>query len=348
MSPRCKQFAPPSSKGYVLRQLSVYEKIWPVAGSFTISRSSLTHIPTVWVEISEKGHMGRAECRPYSRYGQTVESVIFDIESVRDAIESGLNNEELNTLMPPGPARNALDCALWDLSAQQTGVPVFKQLGLSKPPPKVTAFTLSLQAPKDMAAAALKAKNYPLLKIKVDGESVLECSQSVIATRPDAKLIIDANEDLTHEQLNALLKALPPENIAMIEQPLASHISIEVPFKPSPVICADESLHAENDITEADLQVLWEEGYRAINVKLDKCGGLSAAFALINMAKSLDFQIMAGCMVGSSLAMAPMAILADCVDVLDLDGPLLLAEDCQNGLTYEGAMLHPPTSKLWG
>lgn len=331
-----------------MRQLSVHEKVWPVAGSFTISRSSLTHIPTVWVEISENGKTGRAECRPYPRYGQTVESVTANVESVREAIENGLSKDELNALMPPGPARNALDCALWDLDAKLTGIPVIEQLGLSKPKAKVTAYTLSLQAPEDMADAALNKMHYPLLKLKVDQSCVIDCALETVAARPDAKLIIDANEDLTRDGLDTLLSAIPHENIAMVEQPLASHIKIQTPFPASPVICADESLHAEHDITEADLRALSADGYRAINVKLDKCGGLTAAFALIELAKRLDFQIMAGCMVGSSLAMAPMAILADLVDVLDLDGPLLLAEDCENGLIYEGAKLHPPTPALWG
>ncbi len=331
-----------------MRQLSVYEKAWPVAGKFTISRSSLSTIPTVWVEIREKGKTGRAECRPYPRYGQTVESVIAEIESFRNIIEKGSSKADLNARMRPGPARNALDCALWDLEAKLSGISVIERLGLPVPKPRPTAYTLSLDTSDAMAAAAAKAQAFPLLKIKVNADIAIESTQAIIKSRPDAKLIIDANEDLDRVGLDALIDSLPLENIAMIEQPLSSSFKLERPFVSSPVICADESLHAEDDITSDDLQKLWDQGYRAINIKLDKCGGLSAALALMKLAKEKKFQIMAGCMVGSSLAMAPMMMLESYADVLDLDGPLLLAEDCKDGLKYEGPTINPPTPKLWG
>jgi L-alanine-DL-glutamate epimerase-like enolase superfamily enzyme len=348
MGVRCKQFAPPSSKGSILRQLSVYEKNWPVAGSFTISRSSLTTIPTVWVEITEKGHVGRAECRPYARYGDTVKSVISEIERVRSNLESGADHSDINRLMRPGPARNAIDCAIWDLEAKITGKPVYERLGVPKPQSRITAFTLSLQKPRAMAKAALEASNYPLLKIKVDGSSVIECSLAVIESRPDARLIIDANEDLSYAQLTSLVEAIPHRNIAMIEQPLKSDIKITQTLPTKPIICADESLHSNGEITRDDLQALWDQGFRAVNIKLDKCGGLSAAFELMKLAKEMDFKIMAGCMVGSSLAMAPMLILESFADILDLDGPLLLSEDCENGLFFDGANVSPPPRDLWG
>lgn len=331
-----------------MRRLSVYEKQWPVAGAFTISRSSLTSIPTVWVEITEGSHRGRAECRPYARYGDTVQSVIAEVEAIKNLVENGASLSQMNALMRPGPARNAIDCALWDLKAKMSGQPVYEHLGLVAPKPRVTAFTLSLQSPKDMAEAAIKAAAYPLLKIKVDGLSAMACSLAVLAARPDAKLIIDANEDLTLDQLLSLTAALPSENIAMIEQPLHSQHSDEETLPISPIICADESLHSEGEIGRKELQILWNQGYRAVNIKLDKCGGLSAAFTLMKLAKDMNFQIMAGCMVGSSLAMAPILMLENFADVLDLDGPLLLAEDCENGLDYQGAFVQHADKALWG
>lgn len=331
-----------------MRRLSVYERQWPVAGAFTISRSSLTTIPTVWVEITEGGHKGRAECRPYARYGDTVESVITEIEAVRTLIENGASLEKMNEIMRPGPARNAIDCALWDLKAKMSGRAVYELLGLPRPQQRVTTFTLSLQSPADMAEAALKAADYPLLKIKVEGDTALACSQAVLAARPDAKLVIDANEDLTFQQLLSLTAALSPETIAMIEQPLHSQKAHDQILPTSPIICADESLHSDGELGQEDLQRLWHQGYRAVNIKLDKCGGLSAAFALMKLAKDMNFQIMAGCMVGSSLAMAPMLLLESLADVLDLDGPLLLASDCEKGLTYKGAFVQPAQRDLWG
>lgn len=331
-----------------MRQLYVYEKTWPVRGNFTISRSSLTIIPTVWVEITENGHTGRAECRPYARYGDTVKSVIYEIEIVRKRIEGGASLAEINKLMRPGPARNAIDCALWDLKAKMTDTPVYQLLGLPAPQARVTAFTLSLQKPKAMAQAALEASDYPLLKIKVDGSSAIDCSLAVIEARPEAKLIIDANEDLSHSQLIAFISAVPKKNIAMIEQPLKSDIQITEALPPEPIICADESLHSDGEIGRGNLETLWNQGFRAVNIKLDKCGGLSAAFELMKLAKEMEFKIMAGCMVGSSLAMSPILSLESFADILDLDGPLLLAEDCKNGLSFEGAYIRPPQKSLWG
>ena len=321
---------------------------WPVRGSFTISRSSLTVIPTVWVEIQEGGHVGRAECRPYERYGDTVPSVIRQIETLRSKIEKGLTIEELQTIIHPGPARNAIDCALWDLKCKIMGQPVSDLIGLPKPKTRITAYTLSLQAPKEMADAAARAKDYPVLKVKVDGRNAIDCVQAVLASRPDASLIIDANEGLSRTDVEALNLAIPNESILMLEQPVSSELDLTRPFAPSPTTCADESLHSERDITIADLEKLRLQGYGAINVKLDKCGGLTAAINLMKLAKKMDFQIMAGCMVGSSLAMAPMLTLESFADILDLDGPLLLAEDCDNGLRYEGPRVFPPTAKLWG
>lgn len=322
--------------------------LWPVKGAFTISRSSLTTIPTLWVEIREGAHLGRAECRPYARYGDTVESVKCQIETLRNKIESGLETEELQTLVRPGPARNAIDCALWDLKSKQQRARVRDLLGLPDPEPRITAYTLSLQSPAKMASAASAAKMYPVLKIKVDGKSAVACVKAVLEVRPDASLIIDANEGMSRKDVDILRDAVPNEPILMLEQPVSSELNISHPFAVSPTICADESLQSSNDITAKDLEGLQAQGYRALNIKLDKCGGLTAAISLMKLAKQMDFQIMAGCMVGSSLAMAPMLVLESFADILDLDGPLLLAEDCKNGLRYDGPRVFPPSPELWG
>ena len=321
---------------------------WPAKGAFTISRSSLTLIPTVWVEIEQDGHKGRAECRPYARYGDTVQTVMTAIEQIRPEIESGLTTVELQKLIPPGPARNAVDCALWDLKAKISGTSVRDLLGLPAPKPRLTAFTLSLQSPLKMAEAALAAKTYPVLKVKVDGPTAVNCVRAVLNARPEASLIIDANEGLDRKQVDTLCEHVPKNSILMFEQPVSSNLTLSRPFETDPIICADESLHSSQDITKADLEKLRAQGYRALNIKLDKCGGLTAALNLMRLAKEMEFQIMAGCMVGSSLAMAPMLILESFADILDLDGPLLLAEDCENGLRYEGPKVYPPASKLWG
>jgi len=331
-----------------LRQLSANKKSWPVRGSFTIARSSLQIIPTIWVEITEGGKTGRAECRPYARYGDTVESVLNEIESLREDIENGLCRTALKDRLRPGPARNALDCALWDLEAKQKKQSVTELLNLPEPRARVTAFTLSLQSPNEMAKAARDASKFPLLKIKVDNKSALSCSLAVIEARPDAQLIIDANESLDAQSLNTLIQTLPAASISMIEQPIHADRILSSKLPTHIVICADESLHSDTDFTRADLEALWQQGYRAINIKLDKCGGLTAAYELMKMAKSMDFKIMAGCMVGSSLAMAPILILESLADVLDLDGPLLLENDCDYPLLYQEGMVQPPTSKLWG
>jgi len=331
-----------------LRQLSAYEKLWPVAGTFTISRSSLDVIPTVWVEITENGLKGRAECRPYERYGDTVESVMAEIDSLKPLIEAGTSREDLSGTFRPGPARNAIDCALWDLEAKQKQVSVSSLLGLNAPKERITAFTLSVQPPDSMADAALKAVNFPLLKIKVNNDIAIACCLAVIKARPDAQLIIDANESLELAGLKELIRNVPHESIAMIEQPIHADAVLEENLPTTIVICADESLHSDTDIGREHLTLLWAQGYRAINLKLDKCGGLTSAYALAQLAKGMGFKIMAGCMVGSSLAMAPMLILESLADVMDMDGPLLLSEDCDNPLNYDQATVYPPDKKLWG
>jgi len=326
-----------------MRQLNISTRTWPVAGEFRISRSRLTHIEVVQVHIRDGEHVGRGECRPYARYEETPGSVTQQIENIRNDIESGINTETLTSLMKAGAARNAVDCALWDLKAKMTGLPVWQQLGLPKPKPRKTALTLSLNTPDLMAKAAIEAKAYPVLKMKIGESDSLESVQAVMLARPDARLIIDANEALDLNSLEKMQADLKGQSVVFIEQPLpASYLGSFDPQK-TPLICADEALH-----TPEDLPRLWDQGYRAVNVKLDKCGGLTEAFSLMQRSKEMGFVIMAGCMVSSSLAIAPMVMLESFADVIDLDGPLLLKDDVKPGLTYDGAILLPPRRDLWG
>lgn len=326
-----------------MRHLKITRKSWPVAGSFRISRSTLTDIEVVTVEITDGNQTGRGECRPYARYNETPESVMAEIELCRADIEAGLSLEALQTLMPPGAARNAVDCALWDLNAKQSGKTVSNMLGLPPPKSRTTAYTLSIDTPEDMANAARAAKAYPILKLKIGNTGGLAACKAVIEARPDAVLFIDANEALSPKELPGFLKALQDSKVAFIEQPVGQKDQIPSGITFSPPLCADESLH-----TREDLLPLWDAGYRVVNVKLDKTGGLSEAVALMLDAKAMGFKIMAGCMVGTSLAMAPMMMLESLADYIDLDGPLLLEKDIEPSLCYEGASIAPPSVELWG
>ena len=328
-----------------MRELILKKEVWPVAGSFVIARSALKEVSVVTVEVREDGKRGRGECRPYARYNETPDSVIAQIEAVKSDIEQGISIDELQNLMPPGAARNAVDCALWDLKAKLLDKSVSELLDLPSPQARLTAYTLSIDTPAKMRAAALKAKTYPLLKIKIGDMTGLEACLAIMEARPDAQLIIDANEALDIKDVKEFRERLEALPVIMIEQPVADNVFASIPNSPAslPVFCADESLH-----TIEDLSKLWAAGYRAINVKLDKCGGLTAGLKLMRAAKSQGFIIMAGCMVGTSLAMAPMMILESLADYIDLDGPLLLAKDRRGGLTFSEAKIMPPSRHFWG
>lgn len=328
-----------------MRKITTEVQSWPVAGSFRIARSQLTAIEVVKVTISEEELTGVGECRPYPRYDETPAFVSAQIEAVRTQIEGGVSINGLQSLMPAGAARNAVDCALWDLKAKQKEKSVAALLGLPQPKPLRTAFTLSVDTPANMAKAAQAASDYTLLKMKIKDLSGIEAARAVLQVRPNAELIIDANEALAPKDLPAFQRALENLPVVMIEQPVAAAVTGKAPINPSvlPIVCADESLH-----TQADLKKLWDLGYRAVNIKLDKCGGLTEGLSLMRAAKDMGFIIMAGCMVGTSLAMAPMLHLAFMADVVDLDGPALLASDCNNGLRYENGRVSPPAPRLWG
>ena len=323
----------------------------PIAGSFTISRGAKTEAVVVVAELGDGKARGRGECVPYARYGESVESVMTQIKAIEPWLAAGLDRRALQAAMPPGAARNALDCAFWDLEAKRSGRPVHELAGLPAPHALTTAFTISLGAPAAMAAAAAKAVAKPasraLLKVKLGGNSDHGGDgariAAVRAAAPKATLIVDANEGWDEHNLGANLAACAAAGVVLVEQPLPdgrdqmlAHIKRPIP------VCADESAH-----DRASLPGLAGK-YDAVNIKLDKAGGLTEALAMAGEAERAGLAIMAGCMVATSLAMAPAMLLAQTARYVDLDGPLLLAQDRPDGLRYEGSLVYPPVAALWG
>ena len=323
-------------------ELTQRHESWPLAGRFAISRGAKTTAEVVVVELHDGNHVGRGECVPYARYGETIESVSAQIESVGAVVESG-DRGELQTALAPGAARNALDCALWDLAAKQAGVRVWELAGVAPPGLVTTAYTLGLDSAPEMAAAAGAARHRPLLKVKLGGDGDGERIAAIREAAPESELIVDANEGWSAHQLEAHMALMAGLGVAMIEQPLPAADDAILAEVARPLrICADESCH-----DRASLEKIAGR-YDMINVKLDKTGGLSEALALLREARSSGLEIMVGCMLATSLAMAPALVIAGSAEFVDLDGPLLLAADREPGLRYEGSLLHPPSAELWG
>ena len=316
---------------------------WPIRGSFTISRGSRTTAEVIVVEITAGDHRGWAECVPYARYGETLDSVGQQIDGTRAAIEAGADRLAIADLLPAGAARNAVDCALWDLAAKQAGVDAHVLADVPPAAPVTTAFTLSLDTPEAMVAAAAEARDRPLLKVKLGGAGDIERMQAVRRGAPDSRLIVDANEAWTPDMLPTYLPALAALGVEMIEQPLPAGADQALAEMTRDVaICADESFHVS-----ADLDGIADR-YDLVNIKLDKTGGLTEALAALEAANDRGLGVMIGCMIGTSLAMAPAVLLTTNARFVDLDGPLLLAEDRVPGIRFEGSTLHPPPSALWG
>ncbi|MGB8399813.1 N-acetyl-D-Glu racemase DgcA [Bradyrhizobium sp.] len=325
------------------RQLSARIEHWPIAGSFTISRGAKTEAVTVVAEVSHGGLTGRGECVPYPRYGETPEGTLAALQAMQEPLSRGLDRRALQAAMPPGAARNALDCALLDHEAKSGGRRVWNLLGRPAPRPCTTAYTISLGTPEAMAAATARAAHRPLLKIKLGGDGDGERIAAVRKAAPASELIVDANEAWTSDNLAQNLAACADAGVTLVEQPLPAGqdealARIRRPLK----VCADESVH-----DRASLDRL-RGRYDAVNIKLDKTGGLTEALAMADAAQALGFEIMIGCMVATSLAMAPAMLLAPQARFVDLDGPLLLARDRDGGLRYDGSMIYPPEAALWG
>lgn len=322
---------------------------WPLAQAFVISRGAKTQANVVVAAISDGTVIGRGECVPYARYGETIESVSNQIEAARQHLariqvgESEAARTLLAELLPPGAARNALDCALWDYQAKRNGTTVAALTGWAAGVPIVTAYTLSLDTPDGMAAKAREVPHLPLLKLKLGGMGDEARLRAVRAARPDARIIADANEAWTDDLLAPLLQAALETGVELIEQPLPAGNDGALADRPRGVaICADESLHTRADVARiAGL-------YDAVNVKLDKTGGLTEALALTHDARAAGLDIMIGCMVATSLAMAPALLLAQHARWIDLDGPLLLAQDRTPGLLVTNGQIAPAPRELWG
>ena len=323
--------------------LSARVEHWPIAGSFSISRGAKTEAVVVVAELSDGRHRGRGECVPYARYNETTAGVLAALGAMADRLAQGFDRAALQQAMPAGAARNALDCAFWDLEAKRTGRSARELAGLPEPHALTTAYTISLAAPSAMAEAAGRAAGRPLLKIKLGAPGDPERISVVRRAAPNCELIADANEGWTAANLAENLAACAAAGVTLIEQPLPAGDDAALAQIPRPIpVCADESVHDRASLRELIGR------YDAVNIKLDKAGGLTEALAMAAEAERLGFGLMVGSMVSTSLAAAPAVLLAQRARVVDLDGPLLLAKDRPDGLRYEGSLVHPPTPALWG
>ena len=326
------------------RLLTVHEEVFPLRGTFRISRGARTEARVLVCEIAEGDVIGRGECTPYARYGETMDEVARAIAAIGPSIAGGLGREGLQRAMRPGAARNAVDCALWDLEAKQAGRRVWDLAGLPEPAPVTTAFTLSVDTPEAMGKAAAEAAARPLLKLKLtgDGEDAARVA-TVRANAPQARIIVDANEALTLDGALAIAPALAAARVEMLEQPLHAEADEALRGVSFPLpLGADESCH--DTATLPRLAGL----YQVVNIKLDKTGGLTEALRLREAARAAGFRVMVGCMLASSLSMAPAHLVAQGADFVDIDGPLLMARDRIPGLRYDGSLVHPPDPDLWG
>ncbi len=323
-------------------QIDAKEEVWPLKEVFRISRGSRTEAQVVVVTVSDREHIGRGECVPIARYNQSTELVLAQIESVK--AEKNLDRHRLQQLLPAGAVRNALDCALWDLEAKITGKRAWELANIAMVPEVETSFTISLDAPDKMAAATKAAANSPLLKLKLRGDDLdLARIEAVRNAAPAARLLIDANESWSPEHYRKIVPALKELGVELIEQPFPADADEMLESLDHPIpICADESCH-----TTADLPRV-KNRYEVINVKLDKTGGLTEALRLCERARESGLKLLIGCMVCTSLGIAPARLLASTADYVDLDGPLLLVRDRRHGLAYRNGKIEMPSRELWG
>ena len=319
--------------------ISVTPDTFPLAQVFTIARGSRTEAKVLTVRVIRDGVTGMGECVPYARYGETLDSVTEQIASLPD----GISRQDLQDALSPGAARNAVDCALWDWQAKQTGTPVYRLAGLPAPKPLITAYTLSLDTPDNMRAMAAKHGHRPLLKIKLGTPEDMPRLEAVRQGAPKSRIIVDANEGWTADVYSDLAPHLLRLGVEMVEQPLPAGADDMLAEIARPLhVCADESCHDRGSLPAL------KGKYDMVNIKLDKTGGLTEALALHDAARAAGYAVMVGCMVGSSLAMAPAMLVAQGAEIVDLDGPLLLAQDRDIPLRFDGSTVHPPDSALWG
>ncbi|MBX3560906.1 MAG: dipeptide epimerase [Sphingomonas sp.] len=325
------------------RTLYAQRDHFPLNAPFRISRGVKTAADVVTVTIAEDGVAGRGEAVPYSRYGECLDSTIEAIEAVRALVEAGGGREDLLAVLPAGAARNALDCALWDLEARQVGRDVAETIGGAAPAPVATALTISIDTPEAMAEAARRLAHVPLLKVKVDGSDPEAQIRAVRAAAPEPALIVDPNESWDRERVTAMQSVLVAARVALLEQPVPADADDWLEdFAPAVPICADESLHVA-----ADLAIVARR-YQVVNVKLDKTGGLTEALRVAQAARGMGLKLMTGCMISSSLSVAPALHIAQMSDFVDLDGPLWLREDYPGGIVETDGIIRPPAPGFWG
>ena len=329
-------------------ELRVREETWPIRGAFTISRGSKVEALVVVAELIARtpdgeSVSGRGECVPYARYGETAEGVCEELKLLAPRLAKGLDRHGLQDALPPGAARNALDCAFWDLEAKQAGQRAWELAGQPPPEPLVTAYTLSLDSPAVMGRQAAENAHRPLLKLKLTGPDDLARVEAVRAQAPRSSLIVDANEGWSPADYVELAPRLAGLGVDLIEQPLPATADEALASLERPVpLCADESCHDTASLAK------FAGRYDAINIKLDKTGGLTEALRLKETALSQGYEIMVGCMMSTSLSMAPATLVAQGAKVVDLDAPLLLERDRDHGLVFEGSTVQPPEAALWG
>jgi len=325
------------------QRLTVTRRGWALARPFTTARGVETTADVVIAEISDGDGRGRGECVPVPRYGESVDSVVAALDAMKGAVFSGLERETLQRALPPGAARNALDCAFWDIDAKRAYCSVAELAGLGAVTPVVTAFTLALDTPEKMAEQAAANRARPLLKLHLGGDGDVERVRAVRDAAPASRLIVDANESWNEPQLSEFMPALADLRVELIEQPLPADADDALARVKHPIpLCADESCRTLADLDRLDRK------YEAVNIKLDKAGGLTEALALAAEAKRRGFRITVGGMIGTSLAIAPALLVAQQAEIVDLDGPLLLASDRFSGLHYDGSTIHPPDPNFWG
>jgi L-alanine-DL-glutamate epimerase-like enolase superfamily enzyme len=323
--------------------IKAFHQSLPLAQVFRISRGAKTSAEVIVVVISDGQFHGWGEAVPYARYGESVESVSLQLWKIAGQDLQIEDHHRLNEILPAGSARNALDCAFWDLLAKRSGKSVNQMIRTPTMASCVTAQTISIDSIENMQSAALELAHAPLIKVKLDADDILQKMQVIHQQCPNSRFIIDANEAWHIGILSRVVEPLSKMNVVLIEQPLAAEFDDELRGFNSPIpLCADESCHSMQGLSAL------KDRYNAINVKLDKTGGLSDALNLIKHARSLDFEVMIGCMVGSSLAMAPAFALAGLADYIDLDGPLLVAKDRQSRFSFENGTMFPPHEGLWG
>lgn len=327
----------------MLRHLSAIHVPFRLKRPFRISRGIKSVSDTIFVEIRDGKNIGRGESVPYARYNETIDGVLAQIEAARGEIEAGADRERLLEIMPPGAARNAIDCALWDLEAKQTGVSVVERIGWEKLKPVSTAITVSLDTPENMAAAAQQLKDVPLLKIKVDASDPIDAVRAVRAVAPNPRIIVDPNESWSIEQLGLWQQQLVDLRVDLLEQPLPAENDAELEgFEALIPLAADESGHVADDLAQLARR------YDYVNIKLDKTGGLTTALTMLEAAEREGLGLMVGCMVSSSLSIAPALIIAQRCTFVDLDGPTWLMDDLKNGVIEDCGTMSPPAPGFWG